>query len=213
MGVHYCRINSVRCESFSHGPIGSWDVSAVTLTDMNELFSSSSSSTYGNMIYDPFKADLSKWNVSSVTKMSAMFAQATKFNSDISKWDVSRAITMSSMFRSALSFNADLSKWDVSSVTNMDHMFYSARSFKSDLTKWNVGRVDDADKMFTGSNVSKLCSTTWINFGQRNNHDGNRYGMNLGGTSPIDATSDVCQGLSVLILHLMPYTERPYSHP
>merc|ERR1719201_2962072 len=52
---------------------------------------------------------------------------------DISKWDVSRVTDMSRMFANANLFNGDISNWDVSRVTNMDHMFLKAVSFKRKL--------------------------------------------------------------------------------
>ena len=74
-----------------HGPIGSWDVSAVT--DMSGLF-----------------LDISTGNI---------VPGADKFNGDLSKWDVSRVADMGAMFYVASSFNADLSKWDIPSATDM----------------------------------------------------------------------------------------------
>ena len=75
------------------------------------------------------------WDVSSVTDMSDVFADANQFNSDISDWVVSSVTAMSNMFTSATSFNSDISKWDVSSVTSMSYMFASAVSFNGDISK------------------------------------------------------------------------------
>ena len=66
------------------------------------------------------EADLSAWDVSSVTTMSSMF-RGSAFNGDISQWDVSSVTSMSSMF-SFGDFNGDVSQWDVSSVTDMSSM-------------------------------------------------------------------------------------------
>ena len=92
------------CSKGQHGPIGFWDVSGVT--DMKEAFDSS------------------------------IVSGADKFNGDISKWDVSRVTTMFAMFYRASSFNGDLAKWDVSGVADMQAMFSEASSFKGDLSKW-----------------------------------------------------------------------------
>merc|ERR1719182_600555 len=92
------QLSPTDCSKGPHGPIGSWDVSAVT--DMSSLF-----------IVDDYLTPL---------------AEAREFNGDISKWDVSRVTDMESMFSSESAFNGDISKWDVSKVTNMDYMFSSA---------------------------------------------------------------------------------------
>ena len=78
------------------GPIGSWDVPAVT--DMSQLFSNT----------NHFNDDLSKWDVSSVTNMSWMFTRAYAFNQDLSKWDVSSVTDMWGMFWGTHVFNHKL---------------------------------------------------------------------------------------------------------
>merc|ERR1719174_328414 len=93
---------SADCSEGSHGPIGSWDVSAVT--HMTKL------------LYDANRK---------------LVSGADKFTGDISKWDVSRATTMLGMFASASAFNGDISKFDVARVTIMFSMFYQASSFNS----------------------------------------------------------------------------------
>lgn len=47
----------------------------------------------------------------------------TVFNQDISRWDVSNVTTMQAMFQHNKHFNQDLSSWHVSKVTNMSWMF------------------------------------------------------------------------------------------
>merc|ERR1719182_612028 len=131
------------CSKGPHGPIGSWDVSAVT--DMSEVFSKIAVPGA-----DKFNGDISKWDVSSVTTMYRMFYTPSSFNGDISKWDVSGATNMRYMFY-ASSFKGDLSKWDVSKVTTMEGMFQSAKSFNGDLSKWDVSRVTNMLRMFNGA--------------------------------------------------------------
>ena len=60
-----------------------------------------------------FNDDLSKWDVSSVTRMVSMFMRAASFDGDISRWDVSTVTSTSSVFNDATAFNGDISKWDV----------------------------------------------------------------------------------------------------
>ena len=62
-----------------------------------------------------------------------MFKGAASFNADISGWEVWSVTTTYEMFAHADSFNRDVSKWDVSSVKDMSKMFYGAKSFTKKL--------------------------------------------------------------------------------
>ena len=48
----------------------------------------------------------------------------SEFNGDISKWDVSNVTNMAAMFMQNERFDRDISDWDVSNVIFMDYMFY-----------------------------------------------------------------------------------------
>ena len=85
------------CSASPNGPIGSWDVSAVT--DTYQMFCNAPS----------FNQDLSGWDVSAVTNMQGMFYNAQSFNQDLSGWDVSAVTSMQTMFYNASSCNQDLS--------------------------------------------------------------------------------------------------------
>ena len=117
-----CLQLSSDCSDGPHGPLGSWDVSAVT--DMSELFDH-------NVVPggNKFTGDISEWDVSSVTNMFGIFHHVSSFNADISNWDVPSVTDMNHMFAYASSFNGDISDWDVSSVTDMGRMFYGADVF------------------------------------------------------------------------------------
>ena len=84
------------CSELLYGPIGKWDVSAIT--DMGQIFKGASA----------FNQDLSKWGVSAVTSMGYMFSFASAFNQDLSKWDVSAVTDMRSMFYGASAFKRKL---------------------------------------------------------------------------------------------------------
>ena len=165
------------CSEGPHGPIGDWDVSAVT--DMGRMFYRASAfnqdvskwdvsavTNMNNMFSDAsaFNQDVSKWDVSRVFGMRAMFMDASAFNQDVSKWDVSKVTGMRAMFMDASAFNQDLSKWDVSKVTDMGYMFARASVFDQDLSKWDVSKVTEMMSMFRDASAfnRKLCGDTWV---------------------------------------------------
>ena len=116
-----CLKLSSDCSKGPHGPIGSWDVSAVT--DMSQLFNHDFVSGTNK-----FTGDISNWDVSGVTDMGYMFHKASLFNADISKWDVVRVAKMEGMFASAPSFNGVISEWDVSKVIYAFHLWLNSCS-------------------------------------------------------------------------------------
>ena len=107
------------------------------ITDMSELF-----------ININHNFDVTKWDVSNVTNMLAMFYCCYDFNCDLSNWDVSNVKDMSCMFSGCKNFNCDLSNWDVSNVTDMFFMFGHCKQFNCDLSHWNVSKVKDMSGMF-----------------------------------------------------------------
>ena len=117
-----------------------------------------------------FNGDISKWDVSNVQTMEAMFADCYNFNGDISNWDTHNVHTMRNLFnntsfngdisnwdtRSAIDmegmfigskFNGDISNWDTHNVRTMKNMFRNSR-FNQDISKWDVSRVEDMSGMF-----------------------------------------------------------------
>ena len=85
------------------------------VTDMSRMF-----------IAVSLTGDLSKWDVSNVTNMEAMFSGplALRLEEGISNWNVSSVMNMQFMFLGS-PFNQDISQWDISSVTNIQFMFSS----------------------------------------------------------------------------------------
>ncbi len=101
-------------------------------------------------------------DLSNVTDMGFMFADAVNFNSDVSNWDVSNITNMSRMFRNAASFNQDIGNWNVSNVTNMSFMFNNAAFFNQDLSGWDTSNVSDMGFMFNNaSTFNQSFSGVW----------------------------------------------------
>merc|ERR1712032_1004381 len=88
--------------------------------------------------------------------MANMFNSATSFNADLSKWDVSSVTDMDAMFYCASLFDGDLSKWDVSRLQSAKLMFKWASSFKQALCGAWLKSKADKDGMFTGS-PGRIC--------------------------------------------------------
>ncbi len=108
-----------------------------------------------------FYGDISGWDTSLITDMSALFQEKSSFNDDISNWDVSNVENFGDMFVQANSFKGDLSNWDVSSANNMAAMFASASLFNSDLSNWNVSNVRGLNWMFSGASSFKGDLSDW----------------------------------------------------
>lgn len=110
-----------------------------TLTDLREMFVQATS------LNDP---NISKWDTSNVTNMSAMFFGASSFNQSLNDWNVSNVTTMTKMFSGASKFNQPLDKWKTGNVTSLTEMFSSAPKFNQPLSTWDVSKVKTMDGMF-----------------------------------------------------------------
>ena len=157
--------------------ISSWDVGNVTdfsnmffnATDFNNggaalgwtTFSTSPINMSLMFAGTPFNQDISLWDVSQVTSMNGMFADASGFNQDIGGWIVSNVTNMAGMFNNAIAFNKDISLWDVSQVTNMTAMFSAATTFNQDIGGWTVSNVTNMDSMFSGATAFNQDISLW----------------------------------------------------
>lgn len=101
--------------------------------------------------------DLSKWDVSSVTKFRGTFccgynqignARLKKLN--LSGWNVSKAMDMAYMFYGCGNLReVDVKDWDVSNVTNFRHTFADCfRMREIDVSRWNTHSVITVDGIF-----------------------------------------------------------------
>lgn len=94
-----------------------------------------------------FSQPLNSWDVSKVTTMRGMFQGATSFNQPLNNWNTGSVTNMEQVFQDTM-FNQPIDAWDVSSVTSMGLMFGSASAFNQPLNSWNVGSVTEFYGMF-----------------------------------------------------------------
>jgi surface protein len=87
-------------------------------------------------------------DLTNVTSLSRMFAQASLFDGDLDNWDVTTVTEMFAMFSLATSFNGNIESWSTENVTNMQAMFFEATSFNGDISGWNTGSVKRMAYMF-----------------------------------------------------------------
>ncbi|MCH8558434.1 MAG: BspA family leucine-rich repeat surface protein [Balneolia bacterium] len=107
-----------------------------------------------------FDANISHWDVSSVTTMNLMFFVAGEFNGDLNSWDVSNVEDFSRMFESS-GYNNDLSNWDTSGAVNMSQMFRNNSVFNQEIGGWDVGNVDNMGGMFQGAGSFNQDLSNW----------------------------------------------------
>ena len=90
--------------------------------------------------------EISTWDVSNVTSMWRMFADASSFNQPLNEWNVSKVKTMVRMFEGASFFNQPLNNWNVSNVKIMYRMFENATSFNQPLhAPWYHDEESDSE--------------------------------------------------------------------
>jgi surface protein len=92
-------------------------------------------------------ADISKWNVMSVSTMAEMFSGSTAFDRPIGRWSTASVSSMASMFAGAATFNQPIS-WNVMSVTSMAGMFNGASAFNRPIGGWSTASVTSMAGMF-----------------------------------------------------------------
>ncbi len=107
------------------------------------------------------KADLTKWDTSSVTSLSVTFLDNITFNQPIGNWDVSNVTNMSGTFYGAAAFNQPIGNWDVSNVTNMDGMLRGTTAFNQPIGNWNVSNVTNMGSMLRGATAFNQDLSSW----------------------------------------------------
>jgi len=119
------------------------------------------SAMFYNDIEAPFNQNIGSWNVSKVTDMSFMFSGAKAFNQPIGSWNVSKVTKMFAMFQICSAFNQNIGSWNVSNVTDMHNMFWDATSFNQFIGSWNVSNVIDMSDMFGGAAAFNQDISSW----------------------------------------------------
>ncbi|WP_298516759.1 BspA family leucine-rich repeat surface protein [uncultured Kordia sp.] len=112
-----------------------------------------------------FNGNISTWDVGNVTNFKGMFKSATRFNQDISQWNIGEFVTgfidMSEMFQSALNFNQSLNTWDVSKADRMHFMFDRALRYNQPMNNWDVSNVIFMNEMFDGARNFNQDLSSW----------------------------------------------------
>ena len=99
-------------------------------------------------------------DLSDVSSLKGMFANASDFNASIDNWDTSKIENMSYMFYGATDFDQNLSSWDTTHVTTMAYMFYDT-SFNKDIGDWNTSKVKDMNATFANTDKFDQNISNW----------------------------------------------------
>ena len=102
--------------------------------------------------------DLNFIDTNEITDMSNLFMNC-EYDIDVSNWDVSNVTNMSAMFYYCKNFDCDLSNWDVSNVKYMYFMFGHCKQFNCDLSRWNTSKAKATLNMFDG--CDKMTIPNW----------------------------------------------------
>ena len=113
---------------------------------------------------DILDIDLSNFDTSNVTDMSAMFYGMSNLTSlNLSNFDTSRVTDMSSMFTFMYNLTTlNLSDFDTSNVTDMRNMFQGLKLTSLDLSNFDTSNVTDMNGMFV--NMPDLITLDLSNF-------------------------------------------------
>lgn len=129
---------------------------------------------------------LNNLDMSGVTSIGAMFAQAPKFNGDIGGWDTSDIADFSRLFfnygynSTSSDFDQDISGWDITAINNpgwsLNQMFYpgkgglSTENYDKVLISWaaqDIGptsmNLGMGDSTYTAGGAAEAARTSLIN--------------------------------------------------
>ena len=103
------------------------------------------------------KIDLSTFDTSNVTNMSAMFMWSSFKELDLRTFDTSKVTDMGSMFScSYATVIKGLNKFNTSKVTDMQYMFKNSYATTLDVSNFDTSNVTNMSSMFDGSYAATL---------------------------------------------------------
>ena len=158
------------------------NITSMPTADNNAKFDFAGSGSSGDLMQHLTKIDLSSWDTSNVTDMSAMFQKCNSITSlDVSNFNTGKVTKMTYMFNLCSSLTRlDLSNFDTTNVTDMESMFNDCSSLTSlDVSSFNtskVGGYGGFKNMF--NNCSSLETLDISNFDFSNVKEGSYYGLN-----------------------------------
>jgi trimeric autotransporter adhesin len=135
----------------------------ITATDIPNL---SNCTSLKGMFMNCYKltgpTNINNWNVSNISNMVNMFANAKNFNQDLSDWNINKVTDMSGMFYSAIRFNQNLSKWGskINPAVNMSKIFdYSALdlyNYDAIINSFDISGITGRN---LGANTMSFCNS------------------------------------------------------
>ncbi|WP_167571860.1 BspA family leucine-rich repeat surface protein [Aquimarina algiphila] len=137
--------------------------SAISLVDTQDVMNTWDVSTITTMERmfadaDMFNENIASWNVGNVQNFSVMFGGADNFNQNVNDWNigafVTGAVNIDFMFIATASFNQPLNNWDVSKVNRFNYTFSGAAKFNQDLSDWDISSVNSMLGMLDYSGMS-----------------------------------------------------------
>ena len=159
------------CLSLESLDVSSWNTSKVTTFTGMFARSANTYDKYNKYMKLKTVGNLSNWDISNATDMSAMFQGCEYLESigNISGWNTSKVMSMSWLFKRCIRLNGigDLSRWDVSHCTVFSWMFDNcATQEELDLSGWDISSVKDMSSIFDGMTglrkISLPASWKWI---------------------------------------------------
>lgn len=110
--------------------------------------------SFGGYFYNTQNLDITAndtLDLTGITILNSMFYQNFNlvFNDSINNWDVSNVTAMYRMFADANNFNQPLDNWDISNVTAISRMFAGADNFNQDISSWDFSGLNDVNSLKT----------------------------------------------------------------
>ena len=134
----------------------------ITATDLPNLSGVTNMSSMFQRCYSlNGPSNINAWNISSVTEISSIFADATAFNQNIGSWNTSSVLNMAAVFAGATAFNQNINGWNTASVTHMDGMFSGATTFNQPLNSWVTSAVRSMGSMFAPTTNFNQDISSW----------------------------------------------------